>query len=264
MKRIVLLFCLVFVFSQLAIAQEFISGIPPLPGASYTQAIASDLPQGITDIYTCPSGRRAILGVVNFFNQDSAGRTVQVLVKISGTYYKTSQPIGMSANAANSSQNGNQGTYVLNGGESLAIKVYEALPPAINAVVRLIEFSDLCGLRTVRLNSLSAGLNTLYTCSSNRRAVLITSGLLNHWDRTGGAVIIVNNTGTARSIQTYFVPNGGSPSSSNQFSNQPSVANTSIDIVGSAGNVFTSGDSIVINVDATGGEFTAYGTIYEY
>lgn len=244
--------------------QVEISGVPALTGATYQQAYAGDLPGATTtDIYTCPSGKRAIVGVINFYNHDAAGRTVQVKIKSGGVYYKTSQPIGMSANAANSSGNGNQGTYILEPGDTLAIHVYEALAPSINVIARLIEFSDLTGLKTVRLNALTAGLNTLYTCPANRRAALFTSGLLNAWDRTGGAVVVVNNSGAARSIQTYYVPSGGSATAANQFSNFAALANTSVSLVGSAGHLLSPGDSIQINVDAGGGELTAYATVFE-
>lgn len=244
-------------------SQEFLNGIPPLTGAAYNQVYVGDVPTGTNDIYTCPTGKRALVCMITYYNHDSAGRTVQAKVKISSIYYKISQPIPLSANAANHSFGGLQGPYVLNAGEILAVDVAEALAASVNVLVRLIEFSDAGCLKTIRLNTLSVGLNTFYTCPAGRKAIILTSGILNPWDKTVGAILMVNNSGATRSIQTYFVSSGGSASTSNQFSNI-SLTNTSISQIGVAGNLLSPGDSIVIGVDASAGEFTAYGTIFEF
>lgn len=232
-------------------------GIPPLSGTAYTQVQVGDLALNDNDVYTCPVGKRAFVAFINFYNHTGSSRIVIPEVKISGTYYKIGATLTVAPNASNATQT----LYVLNAGESLAINADGAT--AVNMVARVTEFSASAGLKTVRLNALAAGNNTLYTVPAGKQAIGLTSAPNNNYNGANAGVNIVNFSGSARSLQTFSVKSGGAAGSSNQYGNTAAAGDKTLTQQAIV-SFLNAGDFIVVATDAATAEQTAYMTVYEF
>src|SRR5262249_3446826 len=111
---------------------------------------------GHNDIYTCPTGKRAIVVESTMYNHAGISSTIFMEVKISGTYYPTTLSVNPSDQTATSRSN----TYILEAGESVSVNI-SAQP--VNVFTQILEFDNTANIRTVKITSFGAGDNTVYT-----------------------------------------------------------------------------------------------------
>lgn len=229
----------------------FISGFGPLiRGAKFINGFSGNT-SGTVDIYTVPAGRKAFISWVYGISSPIMSGTLNI--KVSGTYYNL-----LGANAAFGNVARLFVGQVINAGESFSF--ITGANPGGNLWVRIMEMDISTPLYTGRNLNLTSGANTLMTVSAGKTAMVIDSSGGCYINSSGGQYR--NLSGSARSVQVYHVPNGGSPGSGNQFSGNAAVANNAAVTV-SVPRSMNSGDSIVVNTDASTATQWAYTTYYE-
>jgi len=134
----------------------------------------------------------------------------------------------------------------------------------VNGTILLFSATQAPNVRTVKLTSLSAGNNTLYTCPAGKTCYI--GGFSTIFNTSGSAgVNYINNSGSARTIMYYLVRSGGSPGLTNclYFSAVNGIANLSVGPAAISA-VLTAGDSIVINTDSAASGQVAYISVWEF
>lgn len=181
-------------------------------------------PSGYVDFYTCPPNKLAFFPTYCAQNTASSNTRIIRSIKISGSYYFT--------NAGNFISSG--GNIIagfepmINPGESFAINIAQ---PGMNFQYTVIEIEISSPLKAPRLTNFINGNNTLYTCPAGANAIILNATVpsaANIGNGTGlqGCVGYSNNSGGSRTLTTYIVPNGDSPSSTNQISPATVIINT--------------------------------------
>ena len=230
----------------------FISGFGPLVrGAKFVNAFSGNT-SGTVDIYTCPAGKKALITQV--MGISSPIMTGGLQLKISGNYYNFTAPNTIWGNVSTNSFG-----IVINPGEGLSFSVNSN--PGGNLWARIMEMDISTPIYTARLLSLAAGDNTIFTVGAGKTAITLDTLGGAYVNGSGG--IYKNFSGASRSIKVYHVPNGGSSGTANQYFQNTAVANSSGVVVPSVPSSMNSGDSIVINTDASTATQWVYMTYYE-
>lgn len=230
----------------------FISGFGPLVrGAKFVNAFSGNT-SGTVDIYTCPAGKKALITQV--MGISSPIMTGGLQLKISGNYYNFTAPNTIWGNVSTNSFG-----IVINPGEGLSFTVNSN--PGGNLWARIMEMDISTPIYTARLLSLAAGDNTIFTVGAGKTAITLDTLGGAYVNGSGG--IYKNFSGSSRSIKVYHVPNGGSSGTANQYFQNTAVANSSGVVVPSVPSSMNSGDSIVINTDASTATQWVYMTYYE-
>lgn len=246
-------------------SQDFINrqaltqdGSNKLSNASFVNASALNVASGsITDIYTCPSGKKAALYNTNIYTPSSS--TVNWYFKSGGNYYV------LDRETVNGGNDYLLSGIVLDAGEGLSV---DTTVSGLNIWFSIIEFDDDVPLKSVKTLSLSTGDNTVYTCPSGKTAIPYWDNLCRNLDSAAvltatNGVSYQNSSGTTRTIHMYCVPNGGSTATTNEITNGArSISN------GNHGNnrvipYLTAGDYFVVNVDANTATQWVYVTVWE-
>ncbi len=178
-----------------------------MPGAKPVRAQSAHIASGNVDLYTVPSGKRAMIYAVYFYNDGGAGTVLYSQIKISGTYYALS---------ANSSSLASENTTTQSVGfiaeAGMIFSVNATVGSVINAYPIIVEFDDTSNLRSAYFSAFASGDNTVYTVPSGKTATFYgqtltpaTSGLLFYSNRTSATVVRYTN----------LVPSGGSPATTN-------------------------------------------------
>ncbi len=129
-----------------------------------------------------------------------------------------------------------------------------------NFWLSVIEFDDTFPLKSVRLNGVSAGSNTLYTVPAGKVAHIFNGTGLTSF--TTPSIACSNDSGAARTVTIYAIPSGGSAGTSNQMTSNASVSNNGVLGITCPG-VLNAGDSITITPDATTGTQSYWITVLE-
>jgi hypothetical protein len=230
--------------------------LPTLPNPSLVPLFSSNTPSGNSDPYTVPANRRACILGGTFYNSSGGVINVYLQTKISGTYYRISTITFATAGGTGSFP---VPPYCAEAGETISL---HADVTGMNIWLRLIEFDATSSMKSPRLTSLSAGNNTLYTVTSGKKAAVFGSAVSSLFTNQG-AVNYINDSGGARTIVGYAVPNAGSAGTANEFQNSIGIANGAsvTSLFGPPG--MGSGDFIVLNADAGTATQFAWVTVYE-
>lgn len=220
----------------------FISGIGPLVrNPEYVVKTIGNIQAGNNDVYTVPSGRKAI--VLTCLGVGGTGTTVGMQVKVSGTYYPISaSPISI---GSGSSLLG-MGT-VLEAGDILSVNGVAGGNTNCRCWFSICEMDISSPFYVARNLGLSNGDNTIYTVPTGKTAYTV-DGFGNLYS---GFFLqnYFNNSGASRNITAYVVPTAGSPSSANTFYNTTATADGGTAFVWSR-TALNSGDSLVINTNS--------------
>jgi hypothetical protein len=197
------------------------------------------LANGDNDLYTVPTGRRAI-GLFNTaFNTAVGALNLYSTFKRSGTVYRVSSTANINAGA----QGNTAWQIVCEAGDILGAN---ASGTGLNLSGTIFEFDVSSPLKTAIILDTSNGDQTLYTCPANKRAYLFNSAFTFGL----GVISFCGTTGTP-SITPYLVPSGGSKGATNQIAAAtPASASTRSSI--NCSTVLAAGDTIVINGNGTG------------
>lgn len=232
-----------------------------LTGVAFKSVTQLNLSSGQTDVYTCPSNKRAF--VLQKIIAVPSATTAYDSIKVSGTYYQ----ITISSSTVNSFNSG------ANNGSSIILEAAEILSTntnvnGCNIWWTIIEFDNTCPLKTVKLLSLSSGANTVYTVPAAKSAFVLASvGTGVTPILTGyGAIHYANTSGGTRTVSANAVPSGGSVGSTNLLAPAVTVANNNINA--SAGIIcpgtLNTGDFLNLNTDAATATQIAWVNVIEF
>jgi len=217
------------------------------------------------DIFTVPSGKQAVIAS----SRITSGASIQLQVNQAGSgVYRTVLP----APATGSGTLPPCG-FVFEGGDVISLAHSSTASP-VNYSIALIVFDeeiDGSGLKTLTVDDLALGQNTIYTCPLGSQAIfpclggLTTTPQFAVW---GGATscFVFNGSGANRDYGLHIVPNVGGvpgvPSAANLFTTLTGIA-TGTRGGFTPGGALDSLDSVSIATDSgTAGQF-AWLTVYE-
>jgi len=225
----------------------------PNPLALSVQSIA--IGTGDVDLYTVPTGRAAIFGGMNIWNNACGSATTAFAeVKIGSTYYQIS---ALKTPASNANSTINSIGYVAAAGQKLAIN--NTVNACVTVSAQVIEFDAGSNIKSAVLTTLAAGYNTLYTVPAGKSAILVDTTLA----ETSGTISYSNNSGTTRAIVASNVVSGGTASAANQIQASQNITNTSFGTI-SAVVTMGAGDFISFNTDANTAIQFAWVTLVEF
>lgn len=230
-----------------------------LSGLNYPLAFSAGNVSGSgdVDIYTCPTGKRALCFGIIGFNTAGTSTTCQAEIYVSGTYYKLDVTQSFATTA-------NIGFFlnfpiILEAGERLSVNATQAGMTLFGTV---IEFDNTCGMKTSKVVSLSSGDNIIYTVPANKTAfVLDRSGSLNlQGTRSYG---YYNNSGGTRTLNSFIVNSGGSTGSTNKIQNNVSSTTSTLLNNNLTFCSMNAGDFFVVNTDASTATQTCWINVLE-
>lgn len=231
-----------------------------LPGVKFPAAFVSNAGSGNVDMYTCPAGKRACVTYITGYNNAGTTTTMYPILYVSGTYYR----IGGAGNAATLSQGQVMNlsaptsvSIILEAGEKIGVNSTQA---GMNLWANIVEFDNTAPIRSSKVVSLSNGNNTIYTCPTGKKAILLDPWITVNF--TLKKVFYFNNSGSSANIIWYAVPNGGSPGSTNQLATE-TVNSTTVSSRLGGGVMLNAGDSIVCNTNVASATQTAWVNVVE-
>jgi len=210
-----------------------------------TNIRSGNLPLGTNDIFTVPAAKRLMLTAFNISSTNASTITHYALLKTNGNYFRFSIDGTATTGACNAI--GNTGdNFLFEAGESIAIST--TLNGANVSLAGLL-FPTNAPMYSPRKLSLSVGNNTVYTCPAGKCALSppIITEPSNAGD-TSVSAVLMNESGTTRSVSFYVVPSGGSPGGTNiKFTKN--AANKSFTSL--PGEILFPGDFLVVATDAS-------------
>ncbi len=223
-----------------------------LTNATYPRlTIQNSGASGDVDIYTVPSGRRLLVLLARSFNANGSTSVGYIEVKISGTYYR------LTANVSTNTLTPGSFTpsFVAEPGDIIAFNATQANQTFwLNA----IEYDSTVTLYSPRITSFVNGNNTVYTVPSGKTATGIAAASISP---TSAPSSYFNFTTVSRTVTTYMVQSGGSPSVNNQTQATATVVNLAG--LGFITASMAAGDSIVVATDSNSGSQFAWVTVSE-
>lgn len=216
---------------------------PCLNGCKYIPINFSNLASGNNDLYTVPSGKKAICYQGIVYNANGSSRTIYPQIKISSTYYQTDSSITLSTISTTSIQ---FLPYVFLSGEIIAINTTGV---GVNLWLTVFEFSDSVPITRNLIANLSSGDNTIYTCPTGKMSYpfnltefVFDSGF---GDLTN--MFYRNGTGGSITFSRYFVKSGDTPNANNLLVTNTSGASFTFQ---GAINNFSPGDAYIVNTNS--------------
>lgn len=225
-------------------------GIPAaLQNLKYVPLVGANLALGNTDLYTVPTGRKALIpSIARVYNPSAGSITYFAQIKVGGTYYRANSSTTALATLTAGSSFLAQGI-ILNAGESVAINC--ATTAGLNLRGYVLEF-DAADTRMMcaRILALASGDNTLLTVPAGAGVLLATIGI--NLVNLGGAVMIVNDSGGSLNYYINVVPSGGAVGSTNQLYPATAIADKASTAL-NGGSALVAGDFINVNASGPGG-----------
>ena len=239
--------------------------IKPYGNTSFNfMPIVSTITQGTTDIYTCPTGKKAVLVGYNIIpsSTPAGGGTVgfQPAIKIGTGYYYMNGRNTVGPNSASGA--GNDFTYILEEGESFAMLTSGA---SLNVYVNAYLIGTDIALKTAKLTNFNSGFTLFYSVPTNALAHLYPLGFV-PGSGSNQAFLTYFNTMGVSVINGYFAAASGVVVYTETHLLIGS-ANTSNGSRRQSGNsVFTLGSGYTVSIftgtDSTVGQF-AWMTVLE-
>ena len=238
---------------------------PPLQGAKYKPVSYLNLPGNTaTDVYTCPSGKRALVINESYYNNSGITLTGFSQVYYGSTYQKTS------LSAANNARQQRTLNYALEAGEKLNVSVTSA-NAGVNYWAKVIEFDAKVSLETAKLSTFINGDNTLYTCPAGKSAMVLgvtVAPFLGGSGRGGfnSRVMYTNFSGAGRTVSYNVVNSGDSVASSNAMGGAAVIANNSDTLSNTpcgATTLLNAGDFISFNTNSNASGQFLWITVWE-
>lgn len=191
---------------------SFTYGVP-LVNPKFIRVAGSNLSIGTTDLYTVPTGRRALIQGCTGVATGGGAVTVASQFKIGGTYY----PIANSTASVGTTLQTSLGGFPGNVLEATDIvSIVTSVNNGLNMYCAVVEFDNTSALRGIRQIGLSTGDNTIYTVPAGKTATftqLTNSTTLSA--NNSGSIKICNDAGGTHTFAVNNVPSGGSPASTN-------------------------------------------------
>jgi hypothetical protein len=198
------------------------------------------LANGNNDLYTVPTGKRALILFSACFNTTGGNLNVYHTIKVAGTTYRIGSTTLVNLGTLGSPQAG----FCFDAGDIFGINTDGA---GIQASTTIYEFDATSSyLKGARILDTINGDSTLYTCPANKRAhLLLNTGL---WG--AGHLSYCGTSGTPN-LTPYLVPSGGAKGASNQIGPTTTVS-ALVRNQFLVPCVLSPGDAIVVNSNAAG------------
>lgn len=231
-------------------------GLIPLTGMKYVRAFVPNAGSGNVDVYTAPTGKRAMINAHGVYNTTGSSISFYPALKVSGSYYKLKAALSCSANSPN--QAATSVCFILEPGETFAINTTGA---GLNIHARVVEYDNTVPLYMAKkYASWSSGDNTIYTVPANTHAILVdgvggvqqNTTSLNYYNSSGGSVTII----------WYSVASGQSVGSTYQVGASTSIANDAASNV-VVSHTLSAGDFISLNVNSASNTQVAWVVVAE-
>ena len=218
-----------------------------LPGAVYGSGFVGNAGSGNVDVYTAPTGRRALVMARTFRNEAGSATTIYAQLKSGGVYYRLETNVSVSA--GNHDHEVEFPSIILEPGESIAVNTTQA---GMNVWFKIVEFDARIPVYSAKLLALpnaSPLYNTVYTVPTGFSALVLDDAL--DPNLFTGALLIVNTSGAARTYTWYVVPSGGSPASTNRISASGFSVSNNTRLVTDAALTLAAGTTIQLQTSAT-------------
>lgn len=212
---------------------------------------------GENDVYTCPTGKKALVLTMQFFNSSGSSPNVICKMKVSGTYYRASATTAIN----NGTSTSIRAVIPLEAGDSLSLNFSTGI--ACNVAIAILEFDSVAPVKFVRLlGTLINGDNTLYTCPAGYTATPLSLIDFSKSGSTGtGSLNFANDSGGSLTLVTNVVPSGGSVSANNKFSSQ-AASNAAVTAPTAPFNL-EAGDFVSINSGSNSANQAAWAIFFE-
>ncbi len=231
-----------------------------LPGLKFPSAFVSGAGSGNIDMYTCPTGKRAIVTYIIAYNTAGTSTTIFPNLNVSGTYYRIGGAGSVAAGGNGQVLNLSAPTssvIILEAGEKIGVNTTQA---GCNLFANIMEFDNTAPLKTSKVVSMGNGNNTIYTCPAGKKAVI-----LDQWvalNLSLKKLYYFNNSGSSNSIVWYAVPNGGSTGATNQLQTE-TVSNATLSVRQGGGWMLNAGDFLVCNTPTGTATQTGWVNVWE-
>lgn len=227
-------------------------------GAGFTSSLAS---AATADIYTAPSGKRAM--IFPCYGANCSGTPASFIytskIKSGGNYYTISVT---STNSQNQLLLNPSSPIILEPGESASVTT-GAGTTSNTYGYPIVEFDSNIPVKTAKLLTVINGNNTVYTCPANTKAFILDSNMQIASSAALAQLYYSNLSGGAVTRQWYLVNSAGSPGTTNSTSLAASISSATIDIAGTTSACLNAGDTIVINTSASTATQMAWVNIME-
>jgi hypothetical protein len=225
-----------------------------LTGVSFPRVQGVGLAVGNNDLYTVPTGKKAIVvASLRVYNSSAGNIDFYPELKVDGTYYKLSPTQTLPTVTA--TNNMAVQNFILEAGEIFAVNV--ATNNGLNIVTPVVEFDSTAPIATAKILALANGDNTIYTVPASKNAIGIYTGT-----PTGQVVSVSNNSGAARNYILYKVISGAASGVNYQLQAATATADGNIGTFELRGGM-TAGDFIVLNTNSGTTSQTAWTTYLE-
>lgn len=150
------------------------SGVRSMPGSwmfpnlTIKHVRAVNLAAGDNVVYTCPTGRRAMIERAYSTNGNAAANSTYLTATIGGVVYKITTTAAPGGNAASTAFTAySQGGLEIQAGESFGINASLA---GMNISVKILEYDEGGPIVAFRLFPAANGTTTIYTCPAGKKA----------------------------------------------------------------------------------------------
>jgi len=224
--------------------------LPQNCNAKYINAEAASVATGDNDLYTVPTGKKALFFGHSAFNTSGGNISYFFQIKVSSVYYRITSTTTLATQVLTTLSATT--VMVLDAGEILSINT--ATTNGLNVMPRVLEFdATFNGIKTSRILTLANGDNTIYTVPAGKTAMLLGSLDI----QSDQQIRIVNDSGGNRTYTPYVVPSGGAVATSNQINAAVTIADNVLTAF-TCNTTLDAGDFIVINTDAGTATQTAW------
>lgn len=217
-----------------------------------------------TDVYTCPAGKKAVLGAMAHFSNASSG-TVEMYYRIGGVNLLCTTTSHTGTNFAQKLNNASVYAH-LEAGDTLRVHRSSGTGYVNFYVIEYDAASPI--VMVAKTAGWSSGNNIVYTCPAGKVALLTdlrTPNAFTALDYQGSYYL--NASGTTRSVYANVVKSGESPDDTkNRIVPAQSVANgalsTGLTVANAGGSILEAGDYLSVNTDGNGNQYF-YATVIE-
>jgi hypothetical protein len=216
--------------------------LPFLTNPKYVSGFQNVTSTGNVSLYTVPSNRRAIYFGYSGYNYNAGSSSNYAIFNSSSTWFQASTVT--STSTVTTIQKQLIVPYVGEAGEQFGINV-SAQP--FNVWPFIIEFDNTNGLKSSKLLTVANGDNTIYTVTSGKTGMLLTS---QNPQSSAAILAYFNGSGSSRTTKLNIVPNGGSAGATNLYGAAATVST----------GTFWNSPSIQNSISMNAGDFVSFNT----
>ncbi len=230
----------------------------PLTGAKYVSFNNLATAAGNNDLYTVPTGKKAVqIGAIAYINDTVGSINIYTQLKRGGSYFRLANPSAVT--------NGTTGFhapgmfFILTAGDVLALNDSAGSGGVIGGVLEFDATVPLFGALVTAV----ASSNTLYTVPVGKCARALAT-VLDNITNISASVLHSNDSGVSITRTVYYVPSGDAKGTDNLMTPPAGTAlATAATSTTTFPGVMSAGDSLVVDLSATTATQALFMTYYE-